>query len=118
MYHWLSSQQCSYPREEFAEVKWLYQVIVGAEIQAFDPILCRTASGQHQNRRLDTVFAQFTANRPAVGAGKPYIQDYQVVDVRKCLFHRRRTVGICIDGIRLVAQPLCDLAGNVFLVFH
>ena len=46
----------------------LSEVVVGARVEALDPILHRVTRGEHQHRRPDTVLAQRPARREAVDA--------------------------------------------------
>ena len=65
--------------EQLGEGERLDQVIVGAAVEAGDPIVEGAARGQHQDRRPDAVAAQAPAGLEAVDPGQHHVEDDGVV---------------------------------------
>ncbi len=67
------------PGQQLGEGEGLGQVVVGAAVEAGDPVLERAAGGQHQHRRPDPLLAQAPAGLEAVDAGQDHVEDDRVV---------------------------------------
>ena len=89
--------------QQFARVERLRQVIVGAGVQALDPILELALGGQHQDRRRAALSPNLTGQVVAVELRHHDVQDQQVVDA--CL-------GIIFSSLAVVG----DLDGEALFL--
>jgi hypothetical protein len=61
------------PREQLGQVERLHQIVVGAEVQAFDAVRRRVPRCQHQHWRPDAGPPQAAANLEAVQVGQHHV---------------------------------------------
>ena len=67
--------------EQFGEVEWFGQVIIGTQPEPFDTVFNRSGGGEHQDSALAAFGQQGSANVVAVGTGQVPVQDDDVVSV-------------------------------------
>ena len=101
-----SAEQGANPREQLGKVVRLGQIVVGADVEAFDALIRLPASRQHEDRRRDALGAQPAAHLQAVDAGHQDVEDDEVVVADARLLEGRRSVGGDVNGIRVLAQSL------------
>ena len=80
------ARERSQARGQLVERERLGQVVVGAAIEAADPVLDRGARGEHQHRRPDPLGAHLLARREAVHAGQHHVQhrDVHILHAQNC----------------------------------
>ena len=86
--------------EQLAEVERLDEVVVGAGVEAADPVGRRVAGGEHQDRRRPLVATRPVDDLDALRAGHPPVEDRDVVLVELQLVDR---VVAALDGVDVVA---------------
>ena len=74
----LAAQHGLDPRQQFARVERLGQVVVGAQFQALDAAALVALGGEHDDRHLIVLFAQAAAGSEAVLAGKHQVEHNQL----------------------------------------
>ena len=104
------------PGEQLGEGERLGQVVVGAAVEAGDPVGDRVARGQQQDRRPDPGLAQPPADLEPVDPGQHDVEHDRVVVGR--LGHPERVLALDRDvgGDSLAAHPAPDQAGHLHLV--
>src|SRR4029077_11159087 len=90
----------AHPGEELAEVEWLDEIVVGARVEALDPVGWRVTRGEHDDRGRFAVLARPGDDVDAGRAGHPPIDDRDVVVVPLELVDR---VIAALDGVDVVA---------------
>ncbi len=110
-----SPQQRPDPGEQLAPLEWLDEVVVGAAVEAVDPILCLRAGGQHQDRDV-AVGSQAAADLDPVEPGKTEIEDDQVGDESGGGVERVDPVGGGADFVALVAERAAQDVGDLDVV--
>ena len=68
-------------RKQLGKCKRLYQIIVGAQFQSFDPIAHAVARRQKKDRRSHIPLAQLAYHRPAVFLGQHHIDNEKICTV-------------------------------------
>src|SRR5690606_22984239 len=63
-------QQSPHTSQQFRKGKWLYQVVVSAQLQAFDAILYAVARCKKEDRRRRLCLSQCLNNTPAFNIGQ------------------------------------------------
>jgi hypothetical protein len=105
------------PREQLGEGERLGQVVVGAAVQAGDPVVDAVARGQHEDRRPHAGLPQLPADVEAVAAGQHHVQQDGVVRGRaghpEGVLAAARDVG----GVALLDQAAADERRHLQLVF-
>ena len=61
-----AAQQSPHAGQQLFEGEWLGQIVVGAGVEAGDPLGDRVAGGQHQDRQIIAGAAQLTADLQTV----------------------------------------------------
>ena len=74
-----TADQSPQPGQELGEGEGLGQVVVGAAVEAGDPVLDRSSSGQHQHRRPDAVLSHPPAGLEAVDPRQDHVEHDSVV---------------------------------------
>ena len=95
--------ECADAREQLAEVEGLDEVVVGAGVEALDPVGWRVARGEHQQRRRAVVPSGPGDDVDAGCAGHAPVDDRDVVLVPLELVDG---VVAALDGVDLVALVL------------
>ena len=67
------------PRDELAEVEGLDEVVVGAHLEAADPVLDVVERGEHEHREPRVAAAQLPADLVAVVTRQQHVEDHRVV---------------------------------------
>jgi hypothetical protein len=95
----------------------LRQVVVGARVQAGDPVLNPIARREHEHRRPDPRVAQSLAGLEAREAGEHDVEDDRVV--RMCLCHPDRVLagGRHVGRMAVFLEPAAHQAGHLDVVF-
>ena len=75
-----SWQQRPQPRLELVDVKRLDQIVVGAGVQAVDPVRHRVARGQHQHRHAVPLPTQQAAHLQPVDIWQPDVEHDRIRD--------------------------------------
>jgi hypothetical protein len=104
------------PRQQLRERERLGQVVVGAAVQAGDPVLDAVARGQDEDRRPDPAVPQLTADVEAAEAREHHVQHDRVVGDRL-----RHPEGVLarpgdVGGVALLDQPPPDEGRHLQLV--
>ena len=68
-------------REQLLERVRLDEVVVGAAVEAGDPVAHRVAGGEHEDRRPDLGLAQAPARLDAIDAREHHVEHHDAVDV-------------------------------------
>ena len=74
-----AADQRAHARLELGQVERLGHVVVGAEVEALDPLLERVARGEDQHRHARAPVAQAPQHRQAVELGQRDVEHHQVV---------------------------------------
>ena len=90
-------------REQHREAERLGDVIVGARFQPQDGVRIGIMPGQHDDRRLETVFAHDAHGLAAIDVGQPDIHDHEV-DLAGLGGLHAFGAGIGRDGFELLVQ--------------
>jgi hypothetical protein len=110
------AQYRAQPGQQFARLERFGQVIVGADLQAHDPIGRISASGQHQHRRVG-FRAQLAADIQTIHVGQRQIQhDGRVIGIRQ-LFERRGAVARDRNAESRLAEIFAQHLGKADIVF-
>src|SRR5262245_19510232 len=104
-------------REQLIEIEGLGEIVVGADAQAFDLVLERVHSGQHENRRVVSLLAQALADIVAVHIGQHQIEHDHVEFARLGEIDPRGSGGGNGDPVIFGAEPAVDEVGDPRLVF-
>ena len=99
----LTPQQGVDAGQQLAHVEGLGEVIVGAGVEPFDPILQTGLGRQHQNRGAEPLGAHLPRHLVAVEPGHHHVQDQQIVDAKLRIVRAGLPV---IDGFHLKALAL------------
>ena len=94
----LAAQPGPDPRDQLLEVKRLRQVVVGAGLEALDPVVRVAARGEHDHRQPLARGAQVAEHVEPVLAGQPEVEDQQVE--------------VLVVGERVDARPVADDRGR------
>ena len=78
-----SAYEGAQAREELGEGERLYEVVVGAHVEAGDPVLDGVARSQHEHGRPDAPATETPASLEAVEPGKHDVEHDRVVVVRR-----------------------------------
>ena len=97
--------------EQLGEGEGLDQVVVGADVEAPDPVVDRVASGQQQDRRPVTACAELTAQPESVTVGQHHVEHEDVVDRLRGEPARILERSGLIDGIAIAAQASAAAIG-------
>ncbi len=111
-----ASQNGAQPRQQLSGLEWLWQVVVGPQLQADDSIDRIATRGQHQHRRVPPG-AHFAADFQAVHVRKHQIEHHGIiVCARESLECRRsqRRNGHTHAGL---AEILAEHLGQARIVF-
>src|SRR4029077_16305110 len=88
----IPSPQRSYTCQQFPHCKWLWQVIIGAELYPGNTVLYFTACGQHQHTTGKMFRTQMPEDFKAVDSGQNNIQHNQIERRCFCLIQSFFTV--------------------------
>ena len=77
-----AADQRAHARLQLGELERLGEVVVGAEVQARDPVLDRIAHGEDQHRHAGAARAQALQHLEAVHLGQSQVEQHQVELVR------------------------------------
>jgi hypothetical protein len=100
-----SAQQGLDAGHDLAREKRLQDVVVGPDLESGHAIGLRIAGGQHENRELDTLRPQASADFEAVEAGQQHVEhDDAEVGLRVEPREREVTAIRVLDGVTEVAQ--------------
>jgi hypothetical protein len=104
----VAPHQGTQPSKQLLEGERLGQVIVGARVQAGDPVVDLVAGGKHDHRRLDPVLPEPAANLHPI-----LLRDHEVEDdrvVSRCLGQLLGALPVRgdVDGVALVLQELLE----------
>ena len=94
----------------------LRQVIVGARVKSFNPLVGPSARGQHQDRRRDAISAQVSAQLQPVDAGKQHVENQEVIVIDADLLQRGAAVTRNVDGVGMLTKPFREHRGGDGLV--
>jgi hypothetical protein len=110
------AQHAAHPGDELAGAERLDDVVVGAQLQADDPVRLVALGGQHDDRGR-VLGADLAAHLQAIHTRQHQIQDDQVRDVGAEGRQRGRAVLGRLDAITLTFQVvLHDLADGRFVI--
>src|SRR5205814_1144640 len=73
-----ASQHGSYARDQFADRKWLRDVVVGAEVEADDSVCFFAPGGEEDDRGGQTFLARAAADLEAAQLRQHHVKDHQV----------------------------------------
>ena len=109
------AQQRPDPRQQLLALEGLDQVVVGAAVEAADPVLGLGSGGQHQDRHV-AVGAQAAADLDPVEPGQAEVEDDEVGDEAGGDVERLDPVGRGADLVALVAERAAQDVGDVGVV--
>ena len=112
-----AAEQGAEAGEEFAEFKWLREVIVGAGIEAFDSVVNTVFRREHQDGRALAAGTYGFADGEPVDAGNHDVEDDQIVIVDFGLVDGVVSVLDGIDGVGLFAQTFGHESCDARVVF-
>src|SRR5438552_1457423 len=104
--------------QELGVREWLGQVVVGAAIEARDPVPNGVAGREHQHRGPDANVSQTATDLKAVDSRQHQVEDDRVV--LGGLRSPKRVLAICrhVRGHAFLAQAAPDQAGHLDVVFN
>ncbi|MCY1428904.1 hypothetical protein D9M71_448030 [compost metagenome] len=111
----VTPQQATDTRQQFRKLEGLEHVVVGAQIEAFDPVREPAVGGEHHDPRAG-VGAQALQHGPAIELGQVDVENDQVVGL---LAGQVQAVGAAvgtIDDVAVFAQTLLQVIGGAKLV--
>jgi len=109
----LAPDECAHPREQFLESEGLHQVVVGAQVEAPNPIRHLTAGGEVESRGVDALLAERLEDLEAVRVGEHDVDDQQIEGIAKGALDAALGVLGHLDGIAALRKPLANvLAGG------
>ena len=104
--------------QQFIELEWLGQVVVGAGIEPAHHIFRGISCGQHDDWRLTPLTTQFGRDLKAILLRQHQVEQDDIVrvDVRQ----RCRLIAIrrVVNDVPLLTQPLGDETGDLSIVLH
>jgi len=100
--------ECAKAREQLAEVEGFGEVVVGAGVQAGDPVLDGVARREHEDGRVDAFVSDLSADLEAIHFGEDDVEDDGVVVVDGREEESFRPVGGVVDGVGRLAEPPSD----------
>src|SRR5436305_6941096 len=104
--------------EKLPERERFDEVVVGARIQASDPVLDPVARRQHQDRCPPAVRPQLPTHGEPVAAGKGDVEDDGVVVLGGAPAHRVFSVRDGVDRVALLLEAASKHLGHLGFVFH
>jgi hypothetical protein len=107
-----SSKDRADPRKQFARIKRLGQIIVGAQIEAIDSLVDAIARRQYDNGKIALMLAKLAQNRKAVSRRQSKIEKHQVVSGSFGRVDGNITVGNPINGVGGVLKGLSHTRPN------
>ena len=100
-------------REELREGERLHEVIVGAAVEAADPIVDRVPGGEDEDGGLQPALAQCRQDLDAIAMGKHEIEhdaiERLVVDEKEAFLARGREADVVMLGFEAFTQGLRHL---------
>ena len=93
------------PGQQFAEVERLDQVVVGARVQAGDPVGGGVPGGQHQHRSADAGPAQPGQHVQARQPGHPPVEHHHLIGIEAQVAGSGLAVGHQVYDVALFPQP-------------
>src|SRR5258705_3735737 len=105
------------PRQQFIPVKRLDQIIIGAQIEPFDPVFGCVTSCQAQNRGPIATLPRLIEHRPSFLAGQHDVEDDAVVLIAGKQMRGLVSVESEIDRVSLFAQSRGDGARQLGMIF-
>ena len=103
---------------QFGEVERFGEVVVGAEAEAFDPVVQRVGRGEHEHPAVSAVRGDLPADVVAVDAGQVAVENDHVVAGDRDPLQGFGAVRRDVDGHALAAQPGRDRPGQDLEVLH
>ena len=105
---------------QFLDVKWLGDVIIGAQFQAAQPVAALALFGQEDDGNIAraAVFAQAAGHFKPIDIGQADIQDDKLRQVGLSGAHAVFTPVNGQDFITLIAEECIEHVRNVQIIFH
>jgi len=97
--------------------KRLYQIIVAARLQPFNPVVNSVDRGQEQDGCLDAGAADRLDDRQAVEPGEHPVNDQHIVRLPGRQEETVSAVRCAIDDVALLSEPLRYVARGIVVVF-
>jgi hypothetical protein len=73
-----SSEKRAHSSRELVDVERFHEVVVGAGVEAFDPVRDLTSRGEHERRRSHSASPKLSDDVEAVPAREPDVQDHEI----------------------------------------
>ena len=108
----------AHARQQFAKLVGLDQVVVGADVQAGDPVVQAVAGGEHQHRRVVALAARLAQDLDAIALGQAQIEQHAGVAAVAEGALRQQAVLHPIDRPAVAAQCLLQALADHLVVFH
>src|SRR5215207_5196961 len=112
------AQQGAEPGEQLLALERLDEVVVGADVEAFDARVERVARGQHQDRRVVPVLAQPARDVDPVHARKPEVEHQYVGQEGVNLVEGGDAVAGELDLVALQPQRALQHLRDLLVVLH
>ena len=109
-------QQAANACQQFGKFERLEQVVVGAQVQALDPIREPAVGGQHHDAGRG-LRPQALQHAPAVELRQVDVEDDQVVGVLAGQVQAVNAGGGAVDDVAVLAQALLQVLGSTDFVF-
>src|SRR5207244_1991464 len=103
-------------REQLAEIEWLRQVVVGAELQAEYSVDDLAAGGEHENRRLHAEVAHVAADVESITARQRDVEDDQIERLARDAIDCSLAVADCIDDVAFTGEAIAQRDDEAFFV--
>ncbi|MCY1179660.1 hypothetical protein D9M73_200690 [compost metagenome] len=110
----LAAQHGLDPRQQFARVERLGQVVVGAQLQPLDAAALVALGGEHDDRDLVALLAQTATGGQAVLAGHHQVEHHQLEQLAGQqavhllgVLHRAHTVALLVEETFQQATQAC-----------
>src|SRR6516225_1423625 len=104
--------------QQLRDLEGLGKIIVGPEIESLHPIFNVTSCGQHQDRNIEAMAPQFTANIKSISAGELNVQKKDIETSFQCQCQTFLTVGAGLHEEPFSLQPLPEQKRQRRLIFH
>src|SRR5271166_2734783 len=112
-----TAQQCTQARQQFAELKWLRQIIIGARVQSLDAIVDGIPRREHQDGHALFAGSDRTASSEAILTWNHHVQDHYIVVVDLHLIESIVAIGNDVDSVGLFLKSTDHEACDTRIVF-
>ena len=104
--------------EQFVRCKGFRQIIVGARVKAFDPVVLLGLGCEHHDGRMDPIFTQAAQHLDPVHSGHHNVQYDDVVRPVSGIIIRIGSVMDRLDGKLVFLEEGCQSLRKIDLIFR